>query len=102
MTATPAAAPNRKPAVGFIFITLVLIVLGFGIVIPVLPGLVTEFEGGSVAEGSHRFGFLVSIYALMQFIAAPVLGALSDRVGRRKVILVALAGSAIDYVVMGL
>ena len=92
----------RQPAVGFIFVTLILIVLGFGIIIPVLPGLVTEFEGGSAVGGAHSFGWLVGSFALMQFIAAPVLGALSDRFGRRRVILIALAGSAIDYVVMGL
>jgi DHA1 family tetracycline resistance protein-like MFS transporter len=95
------ASPTRKPALGFIFITLVLLVLGFGIIIPVLPALVTRFQGGNIAEGSASFGWLVSIYALMQFIAAPILGSLSDRFGRRKIILTALAGSAIDYVIMG-
>jgi MFS transporter, DHA1 family, tetracycline resistance protein len=95
----PAA---RKPALGFIFVTLVLLVLGFGIIIPVLPNLVKQFNGGSVAEGSSSYGWLVGVYAVMQFVASPVLGSLSDRFGRRKVILVALAGSAIDYVIMGL
>lgn len=97
---TPAPAP-RKPALGFIFVTLVLLVLGFGIIIPVLPQLVTQFNGGSVAEGSSSFGWLVGIFALMQFVFSPILGSLSDRFGRRKVILIALAGSAIDYVVTG-
>ncbi len=96
------AAPQRKPALGFIFVTLVLLVLGFGILIPVLPALVTQFEGGSVAEGSTYYGLLIGIFAAMQFIASPVLGSLSDRFGRRKVILIALAGTAIDYVIMGL
>ncbi len=96
-----SAVSGRRPAVGFIFVTLVLIVLGFGIIIPVLPGLVTEFEGGRTAEGAHSYGWLIGSFALVQFIAAPVLGALSDRFGRRKVILIALAGAAIDYVVMG-
>jgi DHA1 family tetracycline resistance protein-like MFS transporter len=95
-----AAAP-RKPSLGFIFITLVLLVLGFGIIIPVLPGLVTQFEGGNIAQGSNYYGTLVGVFACMQFIASPILGSLSDRFGRRKVILIALAGSAIDYVVMG-
>src|SRR5205823_3077860 len=97
-----AESRARQPALGFIFVTLVLIVLGFGIIIPVLPGLVIQFKGGSAAEGAQSFGWLVGTFALMQFISAPVLGALSDRFGRRTVILVALAGSAIDYVVMGL
>jgi MFS transporter, DHA1 family, tetracycline resistance protein len=96
-----APAP-RKPALGFIFITLVLLVLGFGIIIPVLPQLTVEFHGGNFAEGSSAYGWLVSIYALMQFIAAPILGSLSDQFGRRKIILTALTGSAIDYVIMGL
>ena len=96
-----APAP-RKPALGFIFVTLVLLVLGFGIIIPVLPMLIVKFQGGSISEGSSSFGWLVSVYALMQFTAAPILGSLSDRFGRRKIILTALAGSAIDYVIMGL
>ena len=93
---------QRKPALGFIFITLVLLVLGFGIIIPVLPKLIVEFEGGSFAEGSNSYGWLVSVFAVMQFITSPILGSLSDRFGRRKIILLALAGSAIDYVIMGL
>jgi DHA1 family tetracycline resistance protein-like MFS transporter len=92
----------RQPALGFIFVTLVLLVLGFGIIIPVLPGLVTQFEGGSVAQGSNAYGSLIGVFALMQFAASPVLGALSDRFGRRKVLLLALAGSTIDNLVMGL
>src|SRR5208283_3643378 len=96
------APSERKPALGFIFVTLVLLMLGVGIIIPVLPGLITQFKGGSVAEGSESYGWLVGAFATMQFVAAPVLGSLSDRYGRRKVILLALTGSAIDYVVMGL
>jgi DHA1 family tetracycline resistance protein-like MFS transporter len=96
------ASSPRKPALGFIFVTLVLLVLGFGIIIPVLPGLVTQFSGGSVSAGSHAYGWLIGVFALMQFIASPVLGALSDRFGRRRVLLLALAGSTIDNLVMGL
>jgi DHA1 family tetracycline resistance protein-like MFS transporter len=96
-----APAP-RKPAVGFIFITLVLIVLGFGLIIPVLPELVKKFEGGEAAQGAASYGFLIGVFTLLQFMAAPLLGALSDRFGRRKVILIALAGTSIDYVIMGL
>src|ERR1700678_2314566 len=91
----------RKPAVGFIFVTLVLLMVGVGIIIPVLPGLITQFKGGSVAEGSDSYGSLVGVFAAMQFVASPVLGSLSDRYGRRRVILLALTGSAIDYLVMG-
>ena len=97
MTSAP-----RQPAMAFIFVTLMLSVLGFGLLIPVLPGLVTEFQGGSVAAGSHSYGLLVGVFALLQFIGAPILGALSDRFGRRRVILIALAGAAIDYVILAL
>jgi len=97
-----SAAPPRKPATIFIFITLVLAIMGVGLIIPVLPGLVTQFKGGDVAEASHIYGWIVGIFALMQFFGSPFLGALSDRFGRRRVILISLAGSAIDYVVMAL
>jgi DHA1 family tetracycline resistance protein-like MFS transporter len=95
------AQAKRKPALGFIFITLVLLVLGFGIIIPILPRLIVQFQGGSYAAGSNSYGLLVSVFAVMQFIASPILGSLSDRFGRRTIILLALAGSAIDYVIMG-
>ena len=68
------APSERKPALGFIFVTLVLLVLGFGIIIPVLPGLVTQFEGGNVAEGSDYYGLIVGVFAGMQFVASPILG----------------------------
>jgi DHA1 family tetracycline resistance protein-like MFS transporter len=96
------AAPTRKPAVSFIFVTLVIMMLGVGLIIPVLPELVKQFKGGDVAEGSGWYGILVAVWATMQFIASPILGALSDRFGRRRVILIALAGSCIDYLLMGL
>lgn len=95
-----ASASKRAPAVGFIFVTYVLIVLGFGVLIPVLPQLVTRFSGGNVSSGSHAYGALVGTFALMQFLIAPALGALSDKIGRRPVILLSLAGAAIDYLIM--
>lgn len=95
-----AAKAPRKPALGFVFVTLVLVVLGYGLIIPVLPGLITEFQGGSTSDASHVYGWLVGVFALMQFVSSPILGALSDRFGRRKVILIALAGSAADYLLM--
>jgi MFS transporter, DHA1 family, tetracycline resistance protein len=97
---TPAPTAARQPALGFIFVTVVTAVLGFGLLIPVLPDLVKQFQGGDTAAGAHMYGVLIGVYALMQFVGSPILGSLSDRFGRRKVILIALAGSSIDYMVM--
>ena len=90
----------RKPALGFIFVTLVLDILGIGLVVPVLPKLIEEFQGHDVAMASATYGTLASVYALMQFIFAPLLGSLSDRYGRRPVILFSLLGSGLDYFVL--
>src|SRR5262245_7631070 len=87
----------RKPALGFIFVTLVLDILGIGLIIPILPRLIQSLEGGSVIAASHAFGLLAALYSLMQFLCAPVLGSLSDRFGRRPVILASLCGSGLDY-----
>ncbi|GEP41393.1 TCR/Tet family MFS transporter [Brevifollis gellanilyticus] len=87
----------RRPAVIFIFITLVLDILGIGLVVPVLPKLVQHYQGGDVTAGSNVYGLLAALYALMQFLCAPLLGSLSDKYGRRPVILISLFGSAIDY-----
>ena len=97
---SPAPTAVRSPAIGFIFVTVVLAVLGFGLLIPVLPELVKELKAGKVADGSLSYGVLVSVYAVMQFFGAPILGSLSDRFGRRRVILLALAGSALDFAAM--
>lgn len=96
------ATKTRPPATIFIFVTLVIAMMGIGLIIPVLPGLITQFQGGAVAESSHVYGWMVGLFALMQFIGSPILGALSDRFGRRRVILIALAGSTVDYVMMAL
>src|SRR5258708_1411423 len=93
---------NRRASVAFVLITMFIDVLGMGLVIPILPKLVQSLLGGAVAESSFVFGLLVSIYAVMQFLCAPVLGALSDRFGRRPVILLALVGLGFDYVLLSL
>lgn len=91
----------RKPALIFIFITLFLDVLGVGLIIPILPRLVNELAAGGIASASYVHGTLVGLYSLMQFLFAPVIGNLSDRFGRRKVILLSLFGSGLDYFLMG-
>ena len=90
----------RKPALGFIFVTLFLDILGIGLIIPILPKLIEELSGGNVSAASSTYGWLAALYALMQFICAPVLGSLSDRFGRRPVILGSLLGSALDYLLL--
>lgn len=88
---------RRQPALAFIFVTLVLDILGIGLIIPILPQLIVKFEGGSFTAASHTYGTLAALYSLMQFLFAPVLGSLSDRFGRRPVILCSLLGSGLDY-----
>ncbi|MDB6076027.1 MAG: tetracycline efflux protein TetA, partial [Verrucomicrobiaceae bacterium] len=92
----------RKPALGFIFITLVLDILGIGLVVPILPKLIENFQGGDAGAASHTNGMLLSVYALMQFLCAPMLGSLSDQYGRRPVILFSLLGSGIDYFLLAM
>ncbi len=93
---------RHAPAIPFILVTLFLDVLGIGLVIPILPRLIEDLSGGDVSSASTTFGLLASLYALMQFIFAPVLGSLSDRYGRRPVILFSLLGSGLDYLVLAL
>ncbi len=88
---------SRKPALGFIFITLLIDVTGLGIIIPVLPKLIQELSHGSLSEAAAYGGWLVSVYAIMQFICSPIVGGLSDRFGRRPVLLASLFGFGLDY-----
>lgn len=74
--------------------------IGIGLVIPVLPKLVTTMYGGDISDGSFIFGWFVASYALMQFIFSPILGNLSDRFGRRPIILTSLLGAGLDYLLM--
>ncbi|WP_113959083.1 TCR/Tet family MFS transporter [Roseimicrobium gellanilyticum] len=91
---------QRQPAIVFIFITLFLDIFGIGLIVPVLPGLVEKMVGGNEETTSHMVGWLVALYALMQFLFSPVLGSLSDRFGRRPVILLSLLGSGLDYLLL--
>jgi len=91
-------ASQKKSAIGFIFITLLIDFTGFGIIIPVLPRLIEELTGGGISVAAVYGGWLTISYSAMQFIGAPVLGGLSDRFGRRPVLLASLLGLGLDYV----
>jgi DHA1 family tetracycline resistance protein-like MFS transporter len=92
----------RKAAVVFIFITVMLDMLALGLIAPVLPRLVLNFLGGDAPGAAKMFGIFNTVFALMQFVFSPVLGVLSDRFGRRPVILLSNLGLGLDYVVMAL
>jgi DHA1 family tetracycline resistance protein-like MFS transporter len=93
---------HRKAAVIFIFITVTLDMLALGLIAPVLPKLVLDFLGGDAPNAAKWFGVFGTVWALMQFIFSPVLGVLSDRFGRRPVILLSNLGLGLDYIVMAL
>jgi DHA1 family tetracycline resistance protein-like MFS transporter len=92
--------PPRRAAFIFIFITVVLDMLALGMIAPVLPKLVVEFLHGDTANGARMYGLFGTAWALMQFLFAPVLGALSDRFGRRPVVLLSNFGLGLDYLLM--
>ena len=96
-----AAAP-RRAAVAFIFVTVVLDMLALGMIVPVLPKLVIQFLGGDTAHAARIYGLFGTVWALMQFVFAPLLGALSDRCGRRPIVLLSNFGMGLDYIVMAL
>jgi MFS transporter, DHA1 family, tetracycline resistance protein len=90
---------NRPAALVFILITLLIDVMGIGLIIPVFPNLMKLLSGSETA-GAQMLGIFTAIYAVMQFIFAPILGALSDRYGRRPVLLLSLLGVGLDYLLM--
>lgn len=93
--------PSRR-AIVFIFITILIDSIGFGIILPVLPELIMQISGAGLSQAARYGGWLYFVYAITQFFSAPVIGNLSDRFGRRPVLLLALFALGIDYVVMGL
>lgn len=88
---------SNNPSLAFIFATILIDCIGFGIIIPIIPNLIKELSGAGVSEASTIGGWLLFLYALMQFIFAPVLGGLSDKFGRRPVLLISLIGLGLDY-----
>ncbi len=91
---------KRQAGLGFIFVTLFLDIMGIGLIVPVLPKLIASFTNNDIANASTVYGIFVAVYALMQFVFAPVLGTLSDQYGRRVVILISLTGAGLDYLLL--
>jgi DHA1 family tetracycline resistance protein-like MFS transporter len=95
-------APVRGAAVTFIFVTILLDTLALGVIIPILPKLVESFVNNDTASAARIFGLFGTAWAVMQFFFSPILGGLSDRFGRRPVVLLSNFGLALDYVLMAL
>ncbi len=93
---------KRTSGLGFIFITLLIDVMGIGLLIPVLPDFIAHLTNKPIEEAARDYGFLLALYGAMQFLFAPMLGMLSDRYGRRPVLLFSMLFSGIDYVMMAL
>jgi len=107
MTDAPKAPESTTPAPGraafaFIFVTVLLDMIALGIVVPVLPKLIKSFLNGDTADAAHIVGYFGAAWALMQFIFQPIVGALSDRFGRRPVIILSNFGLGLDYILMAL
>jgi DHA1 family tetracycline resistance protein-like MFS transporter len=98
----PTAPGPRRAAFAFVFVTVLLDMFAIGIIIPVLPKLVEDFMGGNTARAAIVYGVFGTAWALMQFLFSPVLGSLSDRFGRRPIILLSNFGLGLDYILMAL
>src|ERR1700757_750497 len=98
----PVHHHRRRAAAAFIFVTITLDMLAMGMIAPVLPKLITGFMGGNEANGAEMFGIFGTVWAVMQFGFSPLLGSLSDRFGRRPIVLLSDFGLGIDYLVMAL
>ncbi|MFN5456247.1 TCR/Tet family MFS transporter [Bradyrhizobium sp.] len=98
----PSPQAPRRGAVAFIFVTILLDMLALGLIMPILPKLIGSFVANDTAQAARIFGLFGTAWALMQFVFSPVLGSLSDRFGRRPVILLSNFGLAADYVLMAM
>jgi DHA1 family tetracycline resistance protein-like MFS transporter len=97
---SPLAPEPRRAAVAFIFVTVALDMLAMGMIAPVLPPLITQFVGGNEVRGAQYLGLFGTVWAVMQFFFSPLLGSLSDRHGRRPIILLSNIGLGLDYFIM--
>ncbi len=93
---------NKQAALGFIFVTILIDTIGFGIIIPVLPNLIIELTRSTTSEAARIGGWLLFAFAIMQFLCAPILGGLSDWYGRRPILLGSLFGFGLDYIFLAL
>ena len=93
---------KKQAAMSFIFITLLIDITGWGIIIPVVPKLIKELIHADISEAAKYGGWLGFAYAFTQFVFSPVVGNLSDKFGRRPIILISLFGFAIDYILLAL
>jgi MFS transporter, DHA1 family, tetracycline resistance protein len=98
----PATSSARRAAVAFIFVTILLDMFALGLIMPILPKLVESFVDNDTAQAARIFGVFGTAWALMQFFFSPILGSLSDRFGRRPVVLLSNFGLGLDYVLMAL
>jgi DHA1 family tetracycline resistance protein-like MFS transporter len=101
MTSSPPLPVTSRHAMAFIFVTMLIDSIGLGIILPVLPHLIEQLTGEGIGEAARYGGWLLFIYAAAQFICAPIIGNLSDRFGRRPVLLLSLLVTGLDYIVMG-
>lgn len=99
-SASEGSRPRRKAAFGFIYASALMNSVSFGIMIPILPNLIRQFTGGDTAAASEWNLFFGATWGLMQFFVGPILGMLSDRVGRRPVLLISFFGLAVDFLFM--
>ena len=100
MNSTAESKPDRNPMI-FILVTILIDAIGFGLIIPVMPALLNELLGQGSSESAPWGGYLAFSYAAMHFLFGPAIGSLSDRFGRRPVLLISLAALVVDYIIMG-